>query len=383
MTILVQPFRYIIQKLGLKKSMLMLSICWILFFIATTFTNAPELSKIWAVSASIVCVALLFIINRDIKNLSDFISHIGTGATNKEVLSLSSTYLTEVENALLQTLRNIHRKNDNIVNTSTEIRHSAAELTDNAGALANNILEQSQATKAIANGIDNISETVGNVSHRIKEVSNSALETKDLAYTGRSAIQKISDDILAVSDLATETNALIENLERQSKQVSDMSKIIEEIAQQTNLLALNAAIEAARAGETGRGFAVVADEVRTLANKSHFSALDITNNISDIYSQMKTVSSRMNQVVERVECCTNNTQQATAKLVKITDQTESVYQQIDRVSEASNQQLVATKDISKHINTVAEKAKENSLKAKESASVSDYLYELTHILKGT
>lgn len=382
MTILVRPFQYALCKLGLKKTILVLFLIWLIFASATFLGGMDSLAKIWAIFASLTSTIVLLIIRSDLKNVSQFISNIGSGATNKEVLSLSGTYLTEVEDALLLALRNLHRKNDSVVNASTEIRHSAEELTSNADTLANNIFEQSQATDAIAEGIHNIGDRVNDVTYRINEVSDAALRTKDLAYQGSSAIQKVSNEIITVSDLASNTNELIQRLEDQSKQVSDMSKIIEEIANQTSLLALNAAIEAARAGESGRGFAVVADEVRTLAAKSHTSALDITDNISSVYNEMQAVSSRMNQVVDRVEFCTDNAKKAASQLAEISDQTESVYQQIDRVADASQQQFTATKDISKHIQTVVEKAKDNSEKAKESASVSSYLYKLTSTLKG-
>lgn len=383
MTILVRPFQYAICRLGLKKTILVLSLSWLAFALATLAGGLSHIANIWAIFASLTSIMILLVVRNDIKNLSTFISHIGSGATNKEVLSLSGSYLTEIEDALLFTLRNIHRKNDSVINASTEIRHSAAELTDNADTLANNIYQQSEATDAIASGINDIGNKVDDVTFRINEVSDAASRTKDLAYEGRAAIQKVSDDIITVSDLASNTNQLIRRLEDQSKQVSGMSKVIEEIANQTNLLALNAAIEAARAGDSGRGFAVVADEVRTLAIKSHASALDITDNINGVYNEMQSVSSHMNQVVSRVSHCTSNAKKAATQLVEITHQTESVYQQIDRVADASNQQHKATQDISNHIETVVERAKDNSAKAKESASVSSYLYELTSILKET
>jgi methyl-accepting chemotaxis protein len=73
------------------------------------------------------------------------------------------------------------------------------------------------------------------------------------------------------------------------------------ISSQTNLLALNAAIEAARAGEQGKGFAVVANEVKNLAEDSRAAAEEIAKLIASIQEETSKAVESMNSGKENVK----------------------------------------------------------------------------------
>ncbi len=376
-----RPLQWLLTRVGFNATALLLLCCWLIFAASSYFFGMLLLTVVWAFFASLVSAALLVVIKKDLDHFSHFIVGTTNRATGKDTVSMEGIYLNEIQSSLLLMLRNIHRKDESFQNATTEIRHSASELSENSSSLASNTLQQSTATDAIAKAIVNIGDRIEQVTGRINDVREAASLTKDLSHKGRLATNQVSDEIVKVSGLAIDTNQFIVLLEEKSKQVAGMSKIIEDIAKQTNLLALNAAIEAARAGEQGRGFAVVADEVRALAIKSHDAALDISENIEGVHKDMQKVSSSMEQVVGSVDACTSNIDDAKMRLGEITHHSESVYAQIDLVSDDSIQQSASAKEILEHIQTVVEAAKYNSEKAKESASVSAYLYELTGSFK--
>jgi methyl-accepting chemotaxis protein len=81
---------------------------------------------------------------------------------------------------------------------------------------------------------------------------------------------------------AQKTNDRVGELAKAASRIGDVVELINTIAGQTNLLALNATIEAARAGDAGRGFAVVASEVKALAEQTARATGEISQQIKGI-----------------------------------------------------------------------------------------------------
>ncbi|MGB0494710.1 MAG: methyl-accepting chemotaxis protein [Kangiellaceae bacterium] len=134
-------------------------------------------------------------------------------------------------------------------------------------------------------------------------------------------ISSIASSLATIKSQNNEAASSVDTLSEQGLAIEQFVTQIQNISDQTNLLALNAAIEAARAGDQGRGFAVVADEVRTLAQKSAVASQEITAIVSSITEQ----TSHTQKQIRDSENSANN----------LFDQTHNVQTIINDITEVS------------------------------------------------
>ncbi len=270
------------------------------------------------------------------------------------------------------------RRNAEYKDAVKEMGHSSLELATNAKEVSKSAAYQSNATTSSAAAITEISHSIDDISSRISAARDAATNACDLSNQGGQSLAGASREVNDVASLARETEVRVSQLDALMQNVTSMSKIIGDIAGQTNLLALNAAIEAARAGEHGRGFAVVADEVRALAVRSHGSAVEIATNIARVQESMQQVLGSMKSVVEKTDNSLQEVASADASLKSILTTTDVVFSLIDEIAVAAGQQSIAAREISKHIETVADLANQNSFRAGQAAEIADHLHKLTH-----
>lgn len=299
--------------------------------------------------------------------------------TIEQLFERLESLATEGRASLLHLASREQRTFDDFHRTFSEISHSASELSSTSGLLASNTLQQSQATGSIAAAVTEISHSIEEVTGRMRATHESADLSCQQGERGRQTIDEVREHMEEVASCVNRTHTQLESLDERTTQVASSSTVIREIAEQTNLLALNAAIEAARAGEHGRGFAVVAEEVRALATRSHDSAQEITATLEEMNAQMQAVKDSLDQVMSRTELTLQGADGAQSVLVAIAEHTQNVSDMVLAMTQATDQQNEAARDISERVEEVAVAASENSRVAEQSSSIAGHLYNLCRV----
>lgn len=274
-------------------------------------------------------------------------------------------------------LRGAYRRHAYLNEQVAEIRYSSEQVTQSALAVSANVNKQSESTRHSAVAITQMSHSMQEVVEKIVKVNDSAEQARTLAKNGRAQLSELSSDITQVKQQASDTLAAIQELNKNSEQVLSLTAAIEKIAEQTNLLALNASIEAARAGDMGRGFAVVADEVRTLASVSKDTAANIINSIEAVRTRSNNVQNNMQAVAKLSESCVNKAEHAQSVMQDIYHESDKVQQQIMIVSANTEQQSIATKEISVRLDEVVQIAKSNAGIAEQTTELAGHLKNVT------
>ena len=157
---------------------------------------------------------------------------------------------------------------ETVSSASTELEASAGSLTKTA--------EDTQGLSTmVAAASEEASTNVQSVASATEEMASSVNEiSRQVQQSARIASEAVEQ--------ANVTNDRVNALSQAAARIGDIIELINTIAGQTNLLALNATIEAARAGEAGRGFAVVASEVKSLAEQTAKATSEIAQQIGGI-----------------------------------------------------------------------------------------------------
>lgn len=139
--------------------------------------------------------------------------------------------------------------------------------------------------------IDSVTERItGNADRIMENTEQSMIDSQK----GNDNMELYTKQLEDVNSIMSQVSEVVGQLGSSAEEMNDIIQTITNIADQTNLLSLNASIEAARAGESGRGFAVVASEIGNLAENSSSSAQKIADIISEVQSNSKEMTEKMN-----------------------------------------------------------------------------------------
>ena len=180
--------------------------------------------------------------------------------------------------------------------TSVETDHTLQQLTQNALALARDIVDVSGFLDAVDSEAQHQREQLQQArvqADRVAEANSRVINAvESVSRASDLTLKSVTGSVEKLRNTGAQTKAVaswVQDVERRMGEIEgtliDIQKSNSEIATiaaQINILAINAKIEAARAGETGRGFSVVADAINELSRKTAGVADTISTSISGL-----------------------------------------------------------------------------------------------------
>ena len=222
---------------------------------------------------------------------------------------------------------------------------------------------------------------VDGIAHHASTAQQLAEDSGRLSQEGRSVMEQSVAEMERIAEAVDLSSEAIRELGEKSRQINAIVDSIRDIADQTNLLALNAAIEAARAGETGRGFAVVADEVRKLAERTSLATREIGGMVAAIQQGTERAVDTMQQGVQRVRDGVEMSNRAGSSMAQISAGADQVLTAVREISTALHEQSLASNDIARNIERIADMTEHNSVTVRETAATAETLEQLSGTLR--
>ncbi len=282
-----------------------------------------------------------------------------------------------------QLVTTMHGTLTDFIRGVVDMAQIAEKLSNAAQQVENHASNQSDTAASMAASVEQLTVSINTVADNTASLSVAAKESDRAAGEGGETMLQTVNQLRRIGARVEETATSIASLSNASEEITSIVRTIREVANQTNLLALNAAIEAARAGEQGRGFAVVADEVRKLAERTALATQDIANKIVAMQNATCLAGEQMATSVDQVNSGIAHADESNTAVDRIRVGVARVESEIEAISTALKEQAIASNEIARRVESVAQVSQENRSRAEETAHLSVDLASLAGKLRAS
>lgn len=298
-------------------------------------------------------------LNHTVKELSSYISEIAYIlehlANNDLTKSIEREYIGDFS-IIKFSINNIFVKLSTVL---SDINASSKQVREGAKTMSDSALQIANGSSLQLSSVEELNTSVKSIYAMAQENNNNSLIAKQLSLN-------TTDNAKSGNEKMELLLKSMEDITIASININKIIKIIQEIASQTNLLSINASIESARAGVNGKGFAVVAEQVRDLANKSKNAAGQSSIYILDTMNKVK-IGSELTNITAK-------------SLSEILENASKVFNVIEKITVASNEQSTAIDNVSIGLNQILSVVNDNTATSEESSASSQELLSQSHIL---
>jgi len=286
---------------------------------------------------------------------------------------------------LMESLRNMHAGLAQTVTSVRQLSDQVAVAAEGVAASATQVRSsshaQSEAAASTAAAVEQVTVAIASVGDNAKDVTEVATNNELRSRDGDRRMSELATSIGEVEQVVHSIAAAVAKFVSSTRAITGMTRQVRDIAEQTNLLALNAAIEAARAGEQGRGFAVVADEVRKLAEKSSRSAGEIDQLTQDAGIESDQLEEAVKMGLNTLQASRGFAADVQQILLEARDAAVMASKGVGEIASSVREQGVASGDIARHVERIAQMAEENCAAATLSADATADLRKLSSDLQ--
>ncbi len=279
--------------------------------------------------------------------------------------------IADAYNNTLQALRKIVTQ---VQTAAQQVAETSSSSDASLVGLTNLAQRQSGELAQALSQIEQMVQSTQLVATNASLVEMAVQQANQTVESGDEAMNRTVEAIQVIRETVAQTSKKIKRLSESSQKISKVVNLIGNFATQTNVLALNAAIEATRAGEYGKGFAVVADEVRSLSRQSAAATIEIEKLVQEIQTETSEVAIAMETGIQQVVEGTNFVNETRQNLNAIVTATVQISQLLQRITEATQNQMEQSVSVTVSMQDVAEIAKQTSA---ESHEISDAFKELS------
>jgi len=265
-----------------------------------------------------------------------------------------------------------------VQSAASTINKVAAESLTMSEETNKNVAAQGNQTDIVSTAVTEMEAAIYEIASHASNTSNEVTKVTEQAETNMSNMNLNLEFVNTLKSSLDTASNVIQELSTESIKIGEVVEAIQGITEQTNLLALNAAIEAARAGEHGRGFAVVADEVRSLATSTQTSATEINQMIESLQKKASEAVSIVESNLDYADKSVNQTIATSESLKEMLNGLNIINDMSSSIATASEEQSTVVKEVAQNIVNIADMANDIAASAKEAATSSVTLNELSN-----